>query len=219
MIPIKDDNPRLRPPIFTVGLIALNVVAFYFEIQSGLNNVVFQYGAIPVNIVELRELHTLLTSMFLHGGFLHLGGNMLYLWIFGDNIEGYLGHSRFLIFYLLCGLVAVFTHIFLNGTSEIPMVGASGAVSGLLGAYLVKYPKARVLVVIPIVCFLTIRKIPAYVVLGFWFVIQLFYGLSSLGISQGGGVAFWAHIGGFAAGILLIYIFPAKKLRISSSYT
>ena len=218
MIPIKDDNPRLRPPIFTVGLIAINIVAFYFEIQLGLNNVVYQYGAIPSHIVELQSLETLLTSMFLHGGFLHLGGNMLYLWIFGDNIEGYLGHSRFLVFYFLCGLVAVFTHIFLSGISDTPMVGASGAISGLLGAYLVKYPKARVLVVIPIVWFLTIRKIPAYVVLGFWFVMQLFYGLSSLGISQGGGVAFWAHIGGFAAGVLLIYLFPAKKLKVSSSY-
>ena len=217
MIPIKDDNPRLRPPIFTVGLIALNIVAFYFEIQFGLDTVVYQYGAIPSHIVELKSLETLLTSMFLHGGFLHLGGNMLYLWIFGDNIEGYLGHSRFLMFYLLCGLVAVFTHIFLSGISEIPMVGASGAVSGLLGAYLVKYPKARVLVVIPIVWFLTIRKIPAYIVLGFWFVMQLFYALSSLGISQGGGVAFWAHIGGFAAGIVLIYLFPAKKLKVSSN--
>lgn len=217
MIPIKDDNPRLRPPIFTVGLIALNIVAFYFEIQFGLDTVVYQYGAIPSHIVELQSLETLLTSMFLHGGFLHLGGNMLYLWIFGDNIEGYLGHSRFLMFYLLCGLVAVFTHIFLSGISEIPMVGASGAVSGLLGAYLVKYPKARVLVVIPIVWFLTIRKIPAYVVLGFWFAMQLFYALSSLGISQGGGVAFWAHIGGFAAGIVLIYLFPAKKLKVSSN--
>jgi len=217
MIPIKDDNPRLRPPIFTVGLIAINVVAFYFEIQFGLNEVVYQYGAIPSHIVELQNLETLLTSMFLHGGFLHLGGNMLYLWIFGDNIEGYLGHSRFLVFYFLCGFVAVFTHIFLSGISDTPMVGASGAISGLLGAYLVKYPKAKVLVVIPIVCFLMIRKIPAFVVLGLWFVIQLFYGLSSLGISQGGGVAFWAHIGGFAAGILLIYLFPAKKLRISSS--
>lgn len=217
MIPIKDDNPRLRPPIFTVGLIALNIVAFYFEIQFGLDTVVYQYGAIPSHIVKLQSLETLLTSMFLHGGFLHLGGNMLYLWIFGDNIEGYLGHSRFLMFYLLCGLVAVFTHIFLSGISEIPMVGASGAVSGLLGAYLVKYPKARVLVVIPIVWFLTIRKIPAYVVLGFWFAMQLFYALSSLGISQGGGVAFWAHIGGFAAGIVLIYLFPAKKLKVSSN--
>lgn len=218
MIPIKDDNPRLRPPLFTVGLIVINVVAFYFEIQFGLKNVVYQYGAIPSHIVELQHLETLLTSMFLHSGFLHLGGNMLYLWIFGDNIEGYLGHTRFLVFYFLCGLAAVFTHIFLSGISDTPMIGASGAISGLLGAYLVKYPKAKVLVVIPIICFLTIRKIPAFVVLGFWFVIQLFYGLSSLGISQGGGVAFWAHIGGFAAGILLIYLFPAKKLRISSSY-
>ncbi len=211
MIPLKDDNPRLRPPVFTVGLIVLNLVAFYYEKKFGLNNVVFQLGVIPANIIERRELHTLVTSMFLHGGFLHLGGNMLYLWIFGDNIEGYLGHSRFLVFYLFCGFVAVFTHIFFSGISETPMVGASGAISGLLGAYLVKYPKARVLVVIPIVFFLTIRKIPAYAVLGFWFVMQLLYGLSSLGISPGGGVAFWAHIGGFAAGMLLISLLPAQE--------
>ncbi len=218
MIPLKDDNPRLRPPIFTVGLIAINLVAFYFEMQFGLSNVVYQYGAIPSNIVATQKLHTLITSMFLHGGFLHLGGNMLYLWIFGDNIEGYLGHVRFLMFYLLCGLAAVFAHIFSSGISDVPMVGASGAISGLLGAYLVKYPKARVLVVIPIFFFLTIRKIPAFFVLGFWFVMQLFYGLSSLGITQGGGVAFWAHIGGFAAGMLLIYILPAKKLRVSTDH-
>ncbi len=211
MIPLKDDNPRSRPPVFTVGLIVLNLVAFYYEKKFGLNNVVFQLGVIPANIIERRELHTLVTSMFLHGGYLHLGSNMLYLWIFGDNIEGYLGHSRFLVFYLFCGFVAVFTHIYFSSISEIPMVGASGAISGLLGAYLVKYPKARVLVVIPIVWFLTIRKIPAYAVLGFWFVMQLLYGLSSLGIPQGGGVAFWAHIGGFAAGMLLISLLPAQE--------
>ncbi len=213
MIPLKDDNPRLRPPIFTVGLIVLNLVAFYYEKKFGLNNVVFQLGVIPANIIERRELHTLVTSMFLHGGYLHLGSNMLYLWIFGDNIEGYLGHARFLVFYLFCGFVAVFTHIYFSSISEIPMVGASGAISGLLGAYLVKYPTARVLVVIPIVWFLTIRKIPAYVVLGFWFVMQLLYGLSSLGIPQGGGVAFWAHIGGFAAGMLLISLLPEKETK------
>ena len=243
MFPLKDENPH--PPGFTpkltILLILINVAVFGYEVaftgqiwefsNERAAQMFFEWGAVPACITGASSFTingqivscpnmayvSLVSSIFMHGGLMHLGGNMLFLWIFGDNIEGYLGHSRFLMFYLLCGLVAVFTHIFLSGISEIPMVGASGAVSGLLGAYLVKYPKARVLVVIPIVWFLTIRKIPAYVVLGFWFAMQLFYALSSLGISQGGGVAFWAHIGGFAAGIVLIYLFPAKKLKVSSN--
>ena len=211
MIPLKDDNPRLRPPIFTVGLIVANVVAFYFEIQFGLNKVVYQYGAIPSHIAELQNLETLLTSMFLHGGFMHIAGNMLYLWIFGDNIEHYLGHSRFLVFYLLCGLLATLGHILLGGASHVPMVGASGAISGVLGAYLVKYPKAKVVVLIPIIWFLTVRTIPAFFVLGFWFLLQLVYGLGSLD-TQGGGVAFWAHVGGFVAGMALVLVFPTRRL-------
>ena len=143
---------------------------------------------------------------------MHIIGNMLYLWIFGDNIEHYLGHFKFVIFYFLCGLIAVFAHIILGGAWEVPMVGASGAISGVLGAYLVKYPRAKVVVIIPIIWFLTIRAIPALFVLGFWFIMQLFSGLGSIG-SQGGGVAFWAHIGGFAAGAILILIFPAKQRR------
>lgn len=204
-------------PIFTVGLIAINVLVFFYEIRLGYEPILV-YGAIPQNIVNGQNLHTLLTSMFLHGGFVHLASNMLFLWIFGDNIEGYLGHVRFLTFYLMCGLLAAAAHIFSDvfsggNFSNVPMVGASGAISGVLGGYLVKYPKARVLVVIPIIFFLTIRKIPAFFVLGFWFVIQLFSGLSSIGLMQRGGVAFWAHIGGFLAGIVLIYLFPEKKPR------
>lgn len=214
MIPIKDDNPRTVVPFVTIGLIVVNVVVFYFEYAVGFSEVIKKYALFPIDIVEGRNLKTLITSMFLHGGVLHLAGNMLYLWIFGDNIENYLGHTKFIFFYLICGLLAVFAHILFSGISEVPMVGASGAISGVLGAYLIKYPKARVLVVIPIIWFLTIRKIPALVVLGFWFVMQLFSGVATLGY-EGGGVAFWAHVGGFVGGLILINLLPQRKRALS----
>jgi len=216
MIPLKDDNPRSVIPFLTISFIVINVVVFFFEIKYGLKNVVYTYGAIPSQIMAGENLKTLFTSMFLHGGPMHLIGNMLYLWIFGDNVENYLGHGKFIFFYFVCGLAAVFAHILLGGISETPMVGASGAISGVLGAYLIKYPKARVLVLIPIFYFITIRAIPAVFVLGLWFVMQLFSGLSSLGY-QGGGVAFWAHVGGFVAGAGLIYLLPGSKRRVVSS--
>jgi membrane associated rhomboid family serine protease len=210
MIPIKDDNPRLRPPIVTVGLITANIVAFYFEYTLGMEYVVGRFGAVSADIVRFQNPETLITSMFLHGGFLHLGGNMLYLWIFGDNIEGYFGHFKFVIFYLLCGLLATATHIVLGGVSEVPLVGASGAISGVLGAYAAKYPKARVVVIIPLFVFITVRSIPAIIALGFWFAIQLVYGFLTVE-TEGGGVAFWAHVGGFVAGLLLVYVFPKGR--------
>lgn len=216
MIPLKDENPRGTVPFLTIALIVVNIIAFYFEIQQGFRPVIERYGAIPLHIVQGRNLETLFTSMFLHGGFMHLGGNMLYLWIFGDNIENYLGHGKFIFFYFACGLAAVFAHILLGGVSETPMVGASGAISGVLGAYLIKYPKARVLVLIPIFYFITLRAIPAVFVLGLWFAMQLFSGLSTLGY-QGGGVAFWAHVGGFVVGAGLIFLLPGRKRRVSSS--
>lgn len=216
MIPIKDDNPRIRPPVITVALIGVNILVFFYQLQLGpqVQSFVREFGAIPSQIVRGQDLHTLLTSMFLHGGIMHLGGNMLYLWIFGDNVEGYLGHVRFLLFYMVCGLGAAVAHIFLGGISEIPMIGASGAISGVLGAYLVKYPGARVLVVIPIFWFLDIRRISALFVLGFWFVIQLFSGLMTTYPGSGeprGGVAFWAHVGGFVAGMLLVKLFGRRS--------
>ncbi len=210
MIPLKDDNPRSTAPVLTIGLIVVNVIVFFFEYQTGFVAMIERFGAVPIYILSGQRIETLLTSMFLHGGFMHLAGNMLYLWIFGDNIEHYLGHGRFIVFYLTCGLLAVAAHIVLGGVSDVPMVGASGAISGILGAYLVKYPKARVLVLIPIIWFLTIRHIPAIFVLGFWFVMQLFSGLGSIG-AEGGGVAFWAHIGGFVAGAALIMVFPQRR--------
>ncbi len=210
MIPLKDHNPRSTPPVVTVVIILANVVAFYSEIRYGFDPVITRFGAVPSDILHGLRLETLFTSMFLHGGFMHIAGNMLYLWIFGDNIEHYLGHSRFLVFYLLCGLLATLGHILLGGASHVPMVGASGAISGVLGAYLVKYPKAKVVVLIPIIWFLTVRTIPAFFVLGFWFLLQLFYGLGSLD-TQGGGVAFWAHVGGFVAGMALVLVFPTRR--------
>jgi len=210
MIPLKDHNPRSTPPVVTVVIILANVVAFYSEIRYGFDPVITRFGAVPSDILHGLRLETLFTSMFLHGGFMHIAGNMLYLWIFGDNIEHYLGHSRFLVFYLLCGLLATLGHILLGGASHVPMVGASGAISGVLGAYLVKYPKAKVVVLIPIIWFLTVRTIPAFFVLGFWFLLQLLYGLGSLD-TQGGGVAFWAHVGGFVAGMALVLVFPTRR--------
>ncbi|MFQ5709478.1 MAG: rhomboid family intramembrane serine protease [bacterium] len=217
MIPIKDDNPRIRPPVVTVALIVVNVLVFLYELSLGPRLAIFieEHGAIPAQIISGRHLETVITSMFLHGGFMHLAGNMLYLWIFGDNVEGYLGHLRFFCFYIACGVVAAMSHIVLGGTSVVvPMVGASGAISGVLGAYLVKYPRARVLVVIPIFLFIEILRIPALIVLGFWFVLQLFSGVMSHVGGQGaqmGGIAFWAHIGGFVAGIVLINMMKKKR--------
>ncbi len=211
MIPLKDDNPRSRRPFVNIALIASNIVVFYYEITLGFNYMFERYALNSVNIIQGENLATLVTSMFLHGGFMHLLGNMLYLWIFGDNIENYLGHVRYIFFYVICGLCAAFAHIFLAGVSETPMVGASGAISGVLGAYLVKYPRARILVLIPYF-FLIVQKIPALFVLGFWFFIQLFWGLTSMP-TEGGGIAFWAHVGGFVAGLALINLFGLKRRR------
>jgi len=210
MIPLKDDNPRSSFPIFTILLIIINIIVFYFEATTGYTQLIERFGAVPGQIVRGQKLETLITSMFLHGGFMHIIGNMLYLWIFGDNIEHYLGHFKFLLFYFTCGLIAVIAHIILGSSPDVPMVGASGAISGVLGAYLIKYPKARILVLIPIFIFITIRPIPAVIVLSFWFIMQLFSGLGTLGIS-GGGVAFWAHIGGFIAGAVLILVLAKKN--------
>ena len=215
MIPLKDDNPRSKTPVVTIGLIVINILVFYFEIKFGVQAFVLRFGAIPMNILHGQALPTLFTSMFLHGGFLHVGGNMLYLWIFGDNVENIMGRGKFLAFYVLCGLIAALTHIIMSGSSQVPMVGASGAIAGVLGAYVVRFPRAKVLVLIPLFWFIIFRQIPALFVLGFWFLLQLFSGFVVSGVQQSdsGGVAFWAHIGGFVAGMLLVHIFAKKKTR------
>jgi membrane associated rhomboid family serine protease len=227
MFPIRDENPRRSFPFVTLLLAAANTAAFIYQVLLGPVNEAFvvRFGAIPWEIIHGAELPglpealvtgtpvalTLFTSMFLHGDFMHLAGNMLYLWIFGDNIESLLGHVRFFIFYVLSGLAAVLCYVLFDPNSTVPMIGASGAISGVLGAYMVYFPKARVHVLVFLIWFIRIVRIPAIVVLGFWFILQIVNGLGALGTGNSGGVAWFAHVGGFVAGILLILIFPKKK--------
>jgi rhomboid family protein len=207
----------------TICLIVSNVMVFIYELSLGnrLEPFIFRYGVIPAQVTnwpqsDLSILAVVLpffTSMFLHGGWLHVIGNMWYLWIFGDNIEDRLGHFAFLIFYLVCGIGAGIVHTVFNANSTVPSVGASGAIAGVLGAYVVSYPFARVLTLVPIFVFIQVIEIPALIVLGFWFLMQFFYGTASLAVtaaSDTGGVAWWAHVGGFVIGILLIGMFPRR---------
>jgi membrane associated rhomboid family serine protease len=220
MIPLRDDNPRRTVPFVTYALVALNALAFFWQLSLGqaLQNALFNIAFIPARFWLpgnwVPDVLTIVVSMFLHGGFLHIGSNMLYLWIFGDNVEDRLGHGKYLIFYLACGFLATYAHAFFSPGSRIPAIGASGAIAGVLGAYLVLYPKARVMTIIPIFIFITIRELPAVLILGIWFVLQLFSGVGSLGVTDAqdmGGVAYFAHIGGFVAGMLLIAPFGGFK--------
>lgn len=224
MIPLRDDNPTSITPVLTVGLIVVCVLAFFWQLSFGVQQerVIYALGLIPAVLFGHAQLPdgvawvvpqaTLFTSMFLHGGWMHLIGNMLYLWIFGDNVEEAMGHARFLMFYLVCGLAAAFAQALPDPQSVIPMIGASGAISGVLGAYLLLFPHARVLVVIPFGFYLHSMSIKAGWVLGFWFVIQLVSSIPAAG--QQGGVAFGAHIGGFIAGLLLVPLFKRRGVRL-----
>lgn len=231
MIPFRDNVAAKRYPVMTVSLIILNVAVFLYEVSlpsTELESIVLSYGTIPAHFApgtaEGQGLPvavlSLFTSMFLHGGWLHVLGNMWYLWIFGDNIEDRMGHFRFLIFYLVCGLAAGLAHVGLNLSSTIPSIGASGAVAGVLGAYLLSYPFARILTIVPLFIFWPIIELPAILVLGSWFLVQFLYGTTALQSSTAqaaGGVAWWAHIGGFIAGILLLRFFassPRRRRRI-----
>ena len=225
MIPLHDDNPTTLKPIVTVGLIAACSLVFLWQIslgERGYLETVYSLGVVPAVLmgnVQLRpelasvpaEL-TLLTSMFLHGGWMHLIGNMLYLWIFGNNIEDAMGHGRFIVFYALCGTAAAYAQVLQDPASTVPMIGASGAISGVLGAYLLLYPKARVLVLIWLGFFIHTVRLPAGFVLGFWFVLQ--YVNAALAGEAGGGVAWWAHIGGFVTGMALILVFRRKQVPL-----
>lgn len=224
MIPLHDDNPTEIVPVVTVAFIAACVLVFLWQMGLGSRGnevAVMALGVIPAVLLHKAELPpelalvpsylTPFTSMFLHGGVMHLAGNMLYLWIFGNNVEDSMGHVRFVIFYLLCGIAAVFGQVMQNPGSEIPMIGASGAISGVLGAYLLLYPRARVLVAIPLGFFMHTMRLPAAAVLGLWFVMQIF---SSLVAGTGPGVAWFAHIGGFIAGLALILIFRRRNVRL-----
>jgi membrane associated rhomboid family serine protease len=222
MIPLKDDNPTSIQPVITLSIIGLCVLVFLWQLSlspEGGRAAVYALGFIPAVLSGNAELPpqlvwvpsslTVFTSMFLHGGFLHLAGNMLYLWIFADNVEDSMGHGRFILFYVLCGVAAALAQAAPELGSTIPMIGASGAVSGILGAYVLLYPHARILVVVPLVVIFYTLRLPAIIVLGIWFAIQLMSSLAAPAV--GGGVAFRAHLGGFIAGVLLIRLFAVRQ--------
>jgi len=234
MLPLKDDLVSRSAPVMTVSIVTLNVLVFLYQtsLQLGISlevdnpphaletaqAFVLEFGLIPCRLMELcafpddqpAPLFTIFSSMFLHAGFLHVGGNMLYLWIFGKNAEDTLGHTRFTLFYLLSGLVAALTQVLASPASEVPMIGASGAVSGVLGAYLLLFPQSRVLTLVIFGFFWRLVSIPAVVVLGFWIVLQVLNGLGSFG--DAGTVAWFAHIGGFFAGMLLLIVMRPRTL-------
>lgn len=235
MIPYRDENPTTLTPIVTVGIIVLNVLAWLFVEGAGsgraVTAAVCNYGLIPGEVlhrlppgsgIELApglfcgvdptpQYWTVLTSMFMHGGWMHLIGNMVFFWVFGNNIEDAMGHVRFALFYVMCGVAAAATQVLVTPGSTVPMVGASGAISGILGAYLLLYPRVRVHAVVFLGFYVTSIAIPAFVMLGYWIVLQLLSSLSSLGARQTGGTAFFAHIGGFVAGLVLIRLFARRE--------
>ncbi|MBW2306651.1 MAG: rhomboid family intramembrane serine protease [Deltaproteobacteria bacterium] len=217
MIPLRDRNPSGSFPVVTLLIIVANMVLFIYELGMGyrLERFLMTWGLVPLKVRYFFAVQEIgmadvflpfFTSMFLHGGWLHVIGNMWYLWIFGDNVEDRLGHARYFLFYIICGLGAALTHVLFNINSGMPVVGASGAVAGVLGAYMFSFPKARVLTLVFIFIFITTIEIPAYFFLAFWFILQFLSGTMSIAASSGdaGGVAWWAHVGGFVLGILLI---------------
>lgn len=234
MLPLKDDLASRSAPVMTVSIVTLNVLVFLYQtsLQLGISlevdnpphaletaqAFVLEFGLIPCRLMDLcaypedqpAPLFTMFSSMFLHGGFLHVGGNMLYLWIFGKNVEDTFGHARFSLFYLLSGVAAALTQVLASPASEVPMIGASGAVSGVLGAYLILFPQSRVLTLVTFGFFWRLVSIPALVVLGFWIVLQVLNGLGAFG--EAGSVAWFAHIGGFFAGMLLLIVMRPRTL-------
>lgn len=222
MIPIRDENPSATTPWVTYTLIGINSFIFVLQVsmpRESMVQVVKALGFVPLRATAALQGEAGLitglgipafTSMFMHGGWLHLIGNMWYLYLFGDNVEDGLGHYRFVTFYLACGLFATLAQYLIAPFSEIPVIGASGAIAGVLGAYLMVWPRARIVTLLPIFFIITFVHLPAVVVLGFWFIMQFFQGVATVSAAAGGGVAYWAHIGGFALGALLIKILPFK---------
>jgi rhomboid family protein len=232
VIPLRDDVPSRTFPLVNIALIGLNALVFFGELTLGaeLGRFLTASAVIPVlftgpdrSLGPIEALLTTLTpelglrvlfSMFLHGGWLHFLGNMLYLWIFGDNVEDRMGHGRYLAFYLFCGWAATFAHIWAAPASVVPSIGASGAIAGVLGAYITLYPHARVVMLLPLGFFSQLVQVPAYFFLGFWFLQQFLFGAFSLGSPDAaGGVAWWAHIGGFAAGLTLVAFLKRPERR------
>jgi len=216
MIPLRNNIPSPTRPWINYLLIFLNVGVFFYEVallNAGLlEKFILRWGFVSSFFLSnpLAKIPTLFSAMFLHSGVTHLGGNMLYLWIFGDNVEDWYGHWRYLIFYLLCGLTASFAQMATNLHSRMPTIGASGAIAGVLGSYFLLYPTARVLTLIPFGFFMRLVEIPAFFFLGFWFLLQMMSGTLSLG-AQAGGVAWWAHIGGFIAGVGFLLVFRRRQ--------
>jgi membrane associated rhomboid family serine protease len=223
MFPLRDKIPSKTFPFVTVSLIVINLVVFFYELSLGeqLNSFLNTFSIIPSRFQEVINQPSfqlfpvglsLFSSVFLHGGWMHIIGNMWYLWIFGDNVEDSTGHFRFLMFYLLCGILAGLTHILMNPFSTVPTIGASGAIAGVMGAYFLLFPKSKILTLIFIFIFIQIIEIPAVFFLGFWIILQFISGSMSRGlVDSGGGVAWWAHIGGFLVGLALILIFKKRK--------
>ena len=213
MFPIRDTQPSYSKPVVTVALIVINILVFLYQFSLdpySSNEFMATYGLVPDHF----SFQSVLTSMFLHGGWMHVLGNMWFLWIFGDNIEDILGHAKYLLFYLLCGFAAAMAQFLADPGSRVPMVGASGAIAGVMGAYLVKFPHSRILSLVTIIVFFTTIEVPAWLMLIWWFFIQFFNGVGSIGYShasQGGGTAFLAHVGGFLAGIGLIYLLVPRQ--------
>ncbi len=212
MFPIRDTQRSYSFPFVTIGLIALNVLAFLFELSLGpylRDRFLSVYGLVPYR----ATLITMFSSMFLHGGWMHLLGNVWFLWIFGDNVEDALGHGKYLVFYLLCGLAAAFTQIFFEPLSQVPTIGASGAIAGVMGAYMVKFPHSRILTLVFIFFFITTFEVPAVFMLAYWFLIQFFNGVGTIGTAGAwsGGVAWFAHVGGFLCGMALIFLMGTRR--------
>ena len=213
MIPLKDVIPSRTVPIVTITIIVLNSLAFLVELSmpNGVLELFLRvYGVVPADFNVL----SLFTSMFLHAGPLHFLGNMLYLWIFGDNVEDQIGHIRFIFFYLLCGAVASMAHVFMNPASPVPTIGASGAIAAVMGAYFVLYPHSRILALLPLFIYWDVIEVPAIFFLGIWFVMQFFSGVGSIAMGAragSGGVAFWAHVAGFLAGIATVFVFRKPR--------
>ena len=223
MIPLRDTISSSRTPWITRLLLTLNIAAFLLELREGhaLQGVIYRFGVVPAHwmvgspsdLLNWPPLFlALLTSQFLHGGLLHLASNMLYLWIFADNVEDRLGHARFLLLYLASGVAAAVAQILASPHSSVPMVGASGAIAGILGAYLLLFPSARIVTLIPLWFYWETLEVPALAFLGFWFLLQWFYGLTSIGqVADVGGVAFWAHVGGFLIGMVGVVILRPRR--------
>jgi len=225
MLPLRDDQPRYSSPWVNDFLIGINVLIFLFEWTldpKSLNALIYQFGVVPSHVAAFLSgspkyplpvvVVPFFTSMFLHGGWMHVIGNMWFLYIFGDNIEDYLGHFKYLVFYILVGLIAMMTQVLVGIHSTVPTVGASGAIAGVLGAYFILYPQAKVLTWF----FVFVLWVPAWIVLGYWFALQFLNGTATLLSFQGqnmGGVAFWAHVGGFVSGVLLVGLFGERRMR------